>query len=77
MNFIAIFLLVALILIMGLLLTCLTSSPPQEDPLENIHVIGLEARQEMDRVCNDFVLQQVQHLLNSCTSTSHTDARRK
>jgi hypothetical protein len=60
-----------LCIVVGLLLTCFTSSPPQKDPLENIRIIGLEARQEMDRIYDDFVLQQVQRLLNSCTNTSY------
>lgn len=69
--------LITLILVAALLYKCSRSSSPQEDPLENIHIIGLEARQEMDRAYNDFVLQHVQRLFNSCTNTSYTDTRRR
>ena len=77
MNYIIIFLLVDLIFIGGLVLTYPMDSSAQEDSLENIHLIGLEARQEMDHIYDDFVRRQVQHLLNRCTSTSHTNTNRR
>lgn len=59
------------VLILAILLRCQPSSSPQGDPAENIRIIGLEARQDMDQVCSDFLLRQVQHVLHSCESSSY------
>ena len=59
------------VLILAVLLICQTSSSPQGHPAENIRIVGLEARQDMDQVCNDFLLWQVQHMLHSRESGSY------
>ena len=40
----------------------LQANQPAEDPIENILLIGLDARNEMDRISGDFVAKQIQKL---------------
>ena len=72
-----VFLEAVLIVIVKLWLTNPTSSQPEDDSLARIHAIGLEARQEMDRVCNDFESQRVQHLFNEYIRTYYTDTEKE
>lgn len=48
----------------------------QEDPLRSIRAIGLETRQEMDHISDDFVHRQVQRQLKKHSRTHHTRKRR-
>ena len=62
MDLIGAVFLIGLLLLLVLLLAELSNEPPAravEDSLRNIQSIGQEARQEMDRICDEFITQEL------------------
>ena len=63
MDLIGAVFLIGLLLLLVLLLAELSNEPPAravEDSVRNIQSIGQEARQEMDRICDEFIAQELE-----------------